>query len=73
MTEVGTKFLVDCRGKNVEAVVSKTPFYRRVRAPNAAGTDSNPVNRSIRWASRVPTDLRYTKDHEWMKRAGARS
>ena len=29
MTEIGTKFLVDCRGKNVEAVVVKTPFYKR--------------------------------------------
>jgi aminomethyltransferase len=29
MTELGTPFLVDCRGKNVEAVVVKTPFYRR--------------------------------------------
>ena len=29
MTEVGTKLLVDCRGKNVEAVVVKTPFYKR--------------------------------------------
>jgi aminomethyltransferase len=29
MTAVGTKFLVDCRGKNVEAVVVKTPFYKR--------------------------------------------
>ncbi|HVJ90423.1 MAG TPA: glycine cleavage system aminomethyltransferase GcvT [Labilithrix sp.] len=29
MSEVGTKFLVDCRGKNVEAVVVKTPFYKR--------------------------------------------
>jgi aminomethyltransferase len=29
MCEVGTKFLVDCRGKNVEAVVVKTPFYKR--------------------------------------------
>lgn len=25
----GTQFLVDCRGKNVEAVVVKTPFYSR--------------------------------------------
>jgi aminomethyltransferase len=32
MTEVGTKFLVDCRGKNVEAVVVKTPFYARPKA-----------------------------------------
>jgi aminomethyltransferase len=29
MTAVGTKLLVDCRGKNVEAVVAKTPFYKR--------------------------------------------
>jgi aminomethyltransferase len=29
MTAVGTKFFVDCRGKNVEAVVAKTPFYKR--------------------------------------------
>jgi aminomethyltransferase len=29
MTAIGTKFLVDCRGKNVEAVVVKTPFYKR--------------------------------------------
>jgi aminomethyltransferase len=31
MSEVGTSFLVDCRGKNVEAVVSKTPFYKRAK------------------------------------------
>ena len=29
MTAVGTKFFVDCRGKNVEAVVAKTPFYKK--------------------------------------------
>jgi aminomethyltransferase len=29
MTAVGTQFLVDCRGKNVEAVVVTTPFYKR--------------------------------------------
>jgi aminomethyltransferase len=29
MTAVGTKFYVDCRGKNVEAVVVPTPFYKR--------------------------------------------
>ncbi|MBX3189413.1 MAG: glycine cleavage system aminomethyltransferase GcvT [Labilithrix sp.] len=29
MTAVGTKLFVDCRGKNVEAVVVKTPFYDR--------------------------------------------
>ncbi|HEY8040992.1 MAG TPA: glycine cleavage T C-terminal barrel domain-containing protein, partial [Polyangiaceae bacterium] len=31
MTEVGTTFLVDCRGKNVDAVVVKTPFYKRAK------------------------------------------
>jgi aminomethyltransferase len=29
MTRIGTQFLVDCRGKNVEAIVVKTPFYKR--------------------------------------------
>jgi aminomethyltransferase len=29
LTAIGSKFLVDCRGKNVEAVVVKTPFYKR--------------------------------------------
>jgi aminomethyltransferase len=29
MSAIGTQFLVDCRGKQVEAVVVKTPFYKR--------------------------------------------
>jgi aminomethyltransferase len=29
MSAIGTKLLVDCRGKNVEAVAVKTPFYKR--------------------------------------------
>jgi aminomethyltransferase len=29
MSEIGTGFFVDCRGKSVDAVVVKTPFYRR--------------------------------------------
>jgi aminomethyltransferase len=29
MSDVGTKFQVDCRGKSIEAVVAKTPFYKR--------------------------------------------
>ena len=29
LTAIGSKFLVDCRGKNIEAVVVKTPFYKR--------------------------------------------
>jgi aminomethyltransferase len=28
---VGTRFQVDCRGKPVDAVVVKTPFYKRNR------------------------------------------
>ncbi len=31
MTEIGTKFFVDCRGKHIEAVVVKTPFYKKPR------------------------------------------
>ena len=29
MADVGTKLLIDCRGRNIEAVVAKTPFYKR--------------------------------------------
>jgi aminomethyltransferase len=29
MSEIGTGFEVDCRGRSVEAVVVKTPFYKR--------------------------------------------
>ena len=31
MAAVGTSFLVDCRGKDVEAVVAPVPFYKRGR------------------------------------------
>ncbi len=31
LTSVGTELLVDCRGKQVAAVVVKTPFYKRPR------------------------------------------
>ena len=29
LAEVGMRFLVDCRGKSIDAVVVKTPFYKR--------------------------------------------
>ena len=32
MSAVGTEFTVDCRGRTVEAVVVKTPFYKRAPA-----------------------------------------
>jgi aminomethyltransferase len=32
MSAVGTGFFVDCRGKNIEAVVVPTPFYKRGKA-----------------------------------------
>jgi aminomethyltransferase len=32
MSEIGTPLLVDCRGKRIEAVVVKTPFYKRKAA-----------------------------------------
>ena len=28
LTAIGTQFLVDCRGRNIEATVVKTPFYK---------------------------------------------
>jgi aminomethyltransferase len=32
MTAIGSRFFVDCRGKNIEAVVVKAPFYKRAKA-----------------------------------------
>lgn len=32
MSRVGTHFFVDCRGKNIDAVVVSTPFYKRPRS-----------------------------------------
>jgi aminomethyltransferase len=32
MSEIGTQFRVDCRGKAVDAVVVKTPFYKRPKS-----------------------------------------
>jgi aminomethyltransferase len=29
MAAIGTEFVVDCRGRHAEAVVVKTPFYKR--------------------------------------------
>jgi len=29
MTAVGTELIVDCRGRKIDAVVVKTPFYKR--------------------------------------------
>ena len=31
MSSIGTRLLVDCRGKNVEAIVVTTPFYKRTK------------------------------------------
>ena len=31
LTEIGARFQVDCRGKAVDAMVVKTPFYKRNR------------------------------------------
>jgi aminomethyltransferase len=36
MSEIGTRFFVDCRGKNVEAVVARTPFYKANKTGGAA-------------------------------------
>jgi aminomethyltransferase len=32
LAEIGTRLLVDCRGKDIEAIVVKTPFYKRPAA-----------------------------------------
>jgi aminomethyltransferase len=36
MSSVGTSFLVDCRGKSIEAKVVKTPFYKRSSSAKTA-------------------------------------
>jgi aminomethyltransferase len=36
MTAIGTSFLVDCRGKSIEAKVVKTPFYKRSASSSSA-------------------------------------
>ncbi len=33
MSAIGETFFVDCRGKNIEAVVVSTPFYKRGKVP----------------------------------------
>jgi aminomethyltransferase len=35
MAAVGTRFQVDCRGRNIDAVVVKTPFYKRADRTSA--------------------------------------
>ena len=32
MSAIGTKFIIDCRGKQIEAEVVKTPFYARKKS-----------------------------------------
>jgi aminomethyltransferase len=65
MSAVGTRFLVDCRGKNVEAVVVKTPFYKEgnkaekvdmseLRFPAISGTRRTTSGRSAP-AARSPS------------------
>lgn len=39
-SDVGTKLLVDCRGRHVEAQVAPTPFYRRPTTPQTATPSS---------------------------------
>jgi aminomethyltransferase len=34
MSEVGSRFFVDCRGKGIEAVVVRAPFYKRQAGAN---------------------------------------
>jgi aminomethyltransferase len=39
MADVGANFLVDCRGKNVEATVVKTPFYKPADTKRSSGAN----------------------------------
>lgn len=44
MSQVGARFLVDCRGRSVDAMVVPTPFYKRPRADGS--TTSTPPRRA---------------------------
>ena len=55
MSAVGATFSVDCRGKNIDAVVVPTPFYKRGKHA---------------MSDQVPPELRYTKEHEWVRESG---
>ena len=60
--EPGTIVEVEIRDQRVPARSSHpSPFYRRLSAETPSGPGTHPEEAS----SMVPTDLRYTKDHEW--------
>ena len=66
MREPGTILAVEVREQPVSAEVVPLPFYKRGpshRAASAAPPDA-PTRRGD---GMVPADLRYTKDHEWVR------
>lgn len=74
LAEIGSKLIVDCRGKDVEAVVVKTPFYKRPSARLAAPTTlaSFFEETSKMAGSDVRDEYGYTKDHEWVSTGAER-
>ena len=66
-TAPGTEFDVDVRGRRVRAAVVPMPFYKR---QNSAELQF-PRQRRVEGATMYPADLKYTKDHEWVRIAGA--
>ena len=76
LAEVGARLFIDCRGKRVAAQVVKSPFYRRPaiqRGLAHAGPFANQTQTGHVPMSKFPTDLRYTKDHEWARIDGKRA
>ena len=63
----GTQIDIDIRGRATRAQVVPLPFYSRSpfgsRAPDPG---TRPVGASMPY----PTDLKYTKDHEWIRISG---
>ena len=65
LAAAGTELDIDIRGRVTKAVVVKLPFYKRGSASLEPGARSlEPDHMSY------PTDLRYTKDHEWVGLSG---
>ena len=64
---MGTELAIDIRERKVTARVVPTPFYKR---PDKAPAPV-PEHRHHRLRSIMdPADLKYTKDHEWVRVEG---
>ena len=64
---VGTELAIDIRERKVPARVVPTPFYKR--PDKAAPAPATTVSTDLR-STMDPANLKYTKDHEWVRVEG---